>query len=188
LSINDKATMYKLLQQGVLGNTIPQYNSLDEWLHRDKALDIGNQWGIRCPTPGGKGMMPVSEYDVMLYYHCLCKENDVRYMNISSFIDNVVEVYGWYELSIIERDLYIYGMPHPPKGPSWRELMPTHGRSFNKGAAWRLMTNALNELSFLDIIELLEKYPGHVIEISVLDRCIGRIPGRNYVTWEIRNY
>jgi len=36
--------------------------------------------------------------------------------------------------------------------------------------------------------ELLERYPGHVLEVSIYDRCLGDLPNRNSLVWEVRKY
>lgn len=60
----------------------------------------------------------------------------------------------------------------------------------------------MNDQSFADLQDLLEKYPGEstvvrgnrkysespVIELMCYDRCVGTIPGRNMVIGEVREY
>lgn len=41
--------------------------------------------------------------------------------------------------------------------------------------------------SWTDLQELLDKYPGSVIEFSVYEHCLGCYPGRNCLIWEIRS-
>ena len=39
-----------------------------------------------------------------------------------------------------------------------------------------------------DLMDLLDTYPGHVIEFSAFNCCVGTIPGRRMIVWEVRLY
>jgi len=51
-----------------------------------------------------------------------------------------------------------------------------------------LIREAMTPSSYDDWQILLERYPGHVFEVSIYDRCLGDIPNRNALVWEIRRY
>ena len=51
-----------------------------------------------------------------------------------------------------------------------------------------LLKLAMTPASHDDWNLLLARYPGHVLEVSVYDRCLGDIPGRNVLVWEVRKY
>ena len=51
-----------------------------------------------------------------------------------------------------------------------------------------LLKLAMTPSSHEDWTRLLEQYPGHVLEVSIYDRCLGDIPGRNALVWEVRKY
>lgn len=51
-----------------------------------------------------------------------------------------------------------------------------------------ILENAMTPQSFSDMQELIEMYPDHVIEFGVYEHCLGNIPGRNAVIWEVRKY
>lgn len=42
--------------------------------------------------------------------------------------------------------------------------------------------------SWSDLEALEDLYPGHVVELSVYDLCLGQCPGRNTIIWEVRKY
>ena len=52
----------------------------------------------------------------------------------------------------------------------------------------QLLKLAMTPASHDDWKLLLERYPGHVLEVSIYDRCLGDTPGRNALVWEIRKY
>ena len=47
---------------------------------------------------------------------------------------------------------------------------------------------AMTPSSYDDWQILLERYPGHVFEVSIYDRCLGDIPNRNALVWGVRKY
>ena len=51
-----------------------------------------------------------------------------------------------------------------------------------------LLEAAMTPASHEDWRRLLERHPGHVLEVSVYDRCLGDTPGRNALVWEVRMY
>jgi hypothetical protein len=51
-----------------------------------------------------------------------------------------------------------------------------------------LIRLAMTPSSYDDWLLLLANYPGHVLEVSIYDRCLGDVPGRNALVWEARLY
>lgn len=47
---------------------------------------------------------------------------------------------------------------------------------------------AMTPSSYEDWLSLLSRYYGHVFEVSIYERCLGDIPGRNALVWEVRRY
>lgn len=54
--------------------------------------------------------------------------------------------------------------------------------------AINLLKANLTPSSYDDMRELLELYPGHVVEFTSFDHPIGEFKGRNTVIWEVRRY
>lgn len=42
--------------------------------------------------------------------------------------------------------------------------------------------------SWGDLMEIFDEYPEAVIELTVFDHFLGRLPGRNTIVWEVRAY
>ncbi len=55
-------------------------------------------------------------------------------------------------------------------------------------AADLMIREAMAPASYEDWRMLLDQYPNHVLEVSIFDRCLGDIPGRNALVWEVRRY
>ena len=88
-----------------------------------------------------------------------------------------------------------------PVNPDWRDFF-TYSRvqkpmrealAINTQIAHGLQTDlvlrgAMTPASYDDWQILLEQYPGHVLEVSIYDRCLGDCPDRNALVWEVRKY
>jgi len=51
-----------------------------------------------------------------------------------------------------------------------------------------LLRQHMTPSSLADLDLLIDNYPDHVLEISVFRICLGDIPGRNSLVWEVRRY
>lgn len=58
-----------------------------------------------------------------------------------------------------------------------------------KGLVARLLIKqAMTPASHEDWYELVSRYPHHVFEVSIYERCLGDLPSRNTLVWEVRRY
>jgi hypothetical protein len=180
-----KGRMYGLLAGGVFGNTIPQYFSLEKW---EASADHAryDAWGVRTLVPGGPCRLYCPREEVAATV--ARPEFRAAGVNISVMIDAVLTVTAWLEVLDTDVGLIVYGVEFPGKGASWRKDMPVGGRQHGGLAARMLLRKHLNPSSLADLEALLERYPGHVVELSACDRCFGTVPGRNAIIWEVRKY
>jgi hypothetical protein len=51
-----------------------------------------------------------------------------------------------------------------------------------------LVRQAMTPASYEDWCGLIARYPGHVLEVSIYDRCLGDLQHRNALVWEVRRY
>lgn len=51
-----------------------------------------------------------------------------------------------------------------------------------------LLRSLMTPSSYEDLQVLIETYNEHAIELSIYSICIGNIPGRNALVWEVRKY
>lgn len=51
-----------------------------------------------------------------------------------------------------------------------------------------IIKHAMTPSSWEDWNVLIDQYPNHVLEVSIYNCCLGTIPGRNSIVWEIRRY
>ena len=182
--ITDKRQMYAALAAGTLGNTLPQYFDRDSW-YAGADTQRYKQWGIRSMLPGGPGAMYLSSFGAWRMMRDLT-DRDVPF-NVSPMIFGATLMAN---VCIGTTGLYVHYVEHPPEGVSWRELFATPGvsREAHGVAAYNLLSRHLNPNAYDDVTALLELYPDHVVEISATSDCVGLLPHRNYVTWEVRRY
>ena len=183
--IRDKATMYRLLAAGRLGNTIPQFFDVGEW---ERSADCRRwpTWGVRTLRPGGPCRLNCPREEVRAT--CDLPEYAAAGVNISMMIDAAMTVTLWADVYDSPAGLLVYGVEYPPKGGSWRAMMPTRGRHYEGVAAKMLLQRHLNANGLDDVEAVFDRWPGHVLELSAAERCFGVLPGRNYCTWEVRAY
>ncbi|HYE59183.1 MAG TPA: hypothetical protein VD948_11785 [Rhodothermales bacterium] len=183
--IRSKNRMYELLEAGAFGNTIPQWFDIDRW---EASADASRYpvWGVRTLIPGGPCRLNCPREEV----RATAERQEFREagVNISVMVDAAVRVTLWADVYDSETGLLVYGIERPPKGGSWRALMPSQGREWRGLSAQMILRRHLNANSLADLEALRERWPGHVYELSACDRCFGTVPGRNAVLWEVRNY
>jgi len=83
---------------------------------------------------------------------------------------------------------------------SWGYFLHSRARAQMRDAlrrapevAWGLradmmLRQAMTPSSYEDWRLLLDRHGGHVLEVSVYGHCLGDIPGRNALVWEVRKY
>lgn len=183
MEIRTKDEMHALLVGGALGNTVPQFLSEEEWRASPESR-VFPTWGVRTLTPGGPCRLycPASEVGLTARQY---REQGHR-VNISLMIDAVATVTLYGEVWESPEGLRLYGVERPGKGASWRKVMPELGREWRGLSVRMMLKKHLNASSLADLEALLENHPGHVVEFSALEQCMGTVPGRNGIVWEVR--
>lgn len=179
--IDNKKLMYELLGRGSFGNTIPYWLDEEDWEKTAPKMPV---WGVRTMTPGGPCRLFCPEDEVKK----TCQEyRQAGYTpQISAMIDCVGAVTLMAEVWDSPTGLIVHGIDMPEKGANWRRDMPAKAKMYEGVAARRLLKQRLNPNSYEDLCDLLELWPDHVIEFSVMDRCFGTNDHRNTIVWELR--
>ena len=185
--VSSKRQMYDLLASGLLGNTIPQYFSVESWRASGDDRKYGT-WGVRTQQAGGPCRLqcPVDEVEATAAGF----EAAGNRINISCMDDAFATCTLWADVWDSPTGIIVYGIEWPKisEGWTWRNSMPTRGRHWQGLAATMLLRRHLNPNSYDDIAEIFARWPGHVLELTALDRSFGTIPHRNGIHWELRNY
>lgn len=176
--------MYVRLAAGEFGNTVGQFFSVRSWVNSGDP-ERYDWWGVRTLVPGGPCRLncPTAEVaDTAFGFRVP--------FNISMMVDRVATVTAWLEVWDSPTGLVVEGIEWPDVagGWAWRNSMPdpTRRRHWEGVAARTVLRRHLNANSLEDLEVLLDQYPDHVVELSALDRCLGTVPHRNGVVWEIR--
>lgn len=179
-----KADMYARMAAGEFGNTNPSWDGLSAW-HQRKEMTTYPLWGVRSKRAGDPlTKLNVNIEDVWPY----CHQHSLLDANISP----MVKAWSVQWEGDVARDLagcpglLCCGNVNVEPG-SWRTHMKKP-REWRLSAAEVLLRYVLNENSYEHVMQLLEDYPGHVIEFSALNHCFGTVPGHNAVIWEVRRY
>ncbi len=181
-AITTKAQMYRLLASGQLGNTIAQHFDVGAW-ERSEDFAKYKWWGVRTLRPGGPCRLNCPREEVRATAAAFGEK-----VNVSQMIDRTHRVTLWADVVDTDTGLAVYGIEHPPRGASWRALMPSQGKQWEGLAARHVLRRHLNAASLADLYELLERFPRHVVELSATTTPVGMMPGRCYCVWEIRKF
>lgn len=183
--ITSKKRMYELLTAGALGNTLPAWFDLDEWQADPDAMQH-RLWGIRSLQSGNKHMkLDVPRDEVPRYV----REYHSGVANITPMIDE----WSIFRCEVVETKfepfgLRVFGTDACARTLKWREALRETGREWLGVQAVEVLRRYLSANDYDDVCLLLDRYPGHVIEMTVCDREVGKIPGRRAVIWEVRAY
>lgn len=185
-TVRDKADMYRRLAAGEFGNTLPQWFDAARWAAENPApLPF---WGVRTLSAGGPCRLNCPAAEVVATFRGF--EAAGFRAQISAMVDRVANVTLWADIWDSPAGLVVYGIEYPDTagGLTWRSAMPTRGRHWHGTAARLLLSRHLNPNSLDDLDAVREAFPGHVVELSAVDRCYGTVPHRNAIVWEVRSY
>lgn len=187
-AITDKRVMYRLLAAGAFGNTIPMWTDAATW-ERESPPRI-DWWGVRTMTPGGPCRLNCPRAEVAATFAEY--EAAGHRAQISMMVDRVASVLLWADVWDSPAGLVVEGIEYPDTaaGWTWRNSMPDPAkrRRWEGTAAQMVLRRHLDANDLDDIAAVFERWPGHVLELSALDRFVGCVPHRRGIVWEIRSY
>jgi len=181
-SIKTKKECYSLYESGFFGNKVRTWNSYENILKSgyNGKVSIRSKGKISWKTIFAVDFGDV--FDIILDLRKKgIEERDLSFLETPP--DNRLLFQG--EIMFSEKGLYFYYSDL--KAPMGVALRKNNRIVFGLGAVC-LLRNNLWPSSFDHIMELLELFPNDVIEFSCYDCCVGEIPGRNVVIWEVRDY
>ena len=174
----NKKEMFNLLRTGRLGNTLRCYTALDTDLPASVTIRYrGEHGGGIClfKVPGGK--VPVILKELEQDGHSLD-----RVIINESAPDHKLLLQG--ELMQYDKGLYLLGSYEKTDMRSAiRKAWIAEGLRVNS-----ILKHLASPASYDMLIDMLDRYPGHVVEFGVYDCFLGWGRGHNTVIWEVRNY
>jgi hypothetical protein len=189
-SVLSKAQNYRLWQSGAFGNKLRSWRSIAEW----RRYGFLGRVALRCLLAGGGKCVYDLEPREVAYVHHGWMLGGIPKEAIT--IDEAAPA----DVVVVQGE-YLNGVNDRGDGSFWRDY-------FYHSRVKKQMRDALREkhdvcdglvadlvirrsmtpASYEDWRELLATYPDHVVEVSIYDRCLGDVPHRNALVWEVRRY
>lgn len=184
-----KKQNYRLFQARAFGNKLRDWRTLAEW----KDSGYTGRTSLRTLMAGNGrcnyNLWPLEMIGMRNHYlRCgILPENIV----IGEMAPNsAIAVQGEYYNGVFEHDGEIHAgeLLYSTVQKPMREALRTLSDTIHGLTARHALQSRMTASSWADFEVLLEQYPDHVLEVSVYDRCLGNIPGRNAIVWEVRRY
>jgi hypothetical protein len=164
------------------GNRGPNWNTLNEF------LDSGYKGlvHIRNRVAGGPTFYDVRHYNVADKWLWLTgyKGYDARDFYLAGMAPTKRTLFQG-EVMRSYQGLYLY---YSTVAKPMRDSLKEGGRDVSGIIAVGLLRHYLCHRSYEWLMELLDRYPNHVVEFSTYGVNWGTVPGFNTVFWEVRNY
>jgi hypothetical protein len=184
-----KRQNYSLWQGGAFGNKLRAWRTVEEW--RDSGF--AGRVVLRM-VEGGKGpcrynLLPDEVESVVHDWITMGITSDQIMVNEAA-PDHDVILQGEYLNDIYALDGKVgWGYFRYSRHRSqMRDALAAASEVSHGLRSDLLLKLAMTPSSYDDWNGLIERYPGHVLEVSIYDRCLGDIPGRNSLVWEVRRY
>ena len=168
------------------GNRAPTWDTFDEFLASRCDLQLNALYHIRNRVAGGKTWYNVPGRFVSDVYHSEVlgggiPPNQVYFSAMAPTEKTLIQG------EVLQRYNGLHFVCSTVRKPM-RDALSEQWTEAVGVRAVALLRHFLNAASYDWLETLLERYPEHVIEISVYDTCWGTVPGHNTVVWEVRNY
>lgn len=184
--VDSKTKMYRLLRQGEFGNTFKNYTSVREVMNSD-LKQISVRYSDR--SKNGKSFFEVTDKEhlnsvIEKFVKNGAERGKICFNNGDFSLQKKIVIQG--ELCEIDGMLELAFSTR--EGITLREAT-NRGLKRTCGLTVKYMLQHYLWPSDYDwLFELLDKYPGHVIEFTTFSIPVGVIRNRCTVIWEVRKY
>lgn len=183
MEIRSKQEFYTLWETGCLGNRTQIFHCLEDAIMGTPDGMIGFREVGRAG--GGKWQRSQDHLEAaVIFMQWRCEQR--RFIMDDGVPNHRSTMQG--EINRGIDGLYGYiaiGHGLPPMRVSMAQGLHEH---FYRVQVRALMQRYMDPASQDDVDALLELYPKATIEFTCFDVCVGNIPGRNTMFWEVRNY
>ncbi|MBI2103253.1 hypothetical protein HYT55_05395 [Candidatus Woesearchaeota archaeon] len=182
MEILRKEDQYRLWHGGVFGNKLRTWNSYGE------VMGSGYQGTVTMRYRGSAGGGFV-RYEVPLD-QILPVQEEWRNAGAQEALITFNESAPDSQLVLqgeVMHDHRGYVFFHSDEKKKMRDAL-RQGRHVEGLQAKLLLEETMTPSSYADLEALFDIYSDSVVELSVYEFCLGNIPGRNMVVWEVRNY
>lgn len=177
--IRSKQQMYRLLNSGQLGHTIP---SAETWEQLDRMMANGGRFAIRSKTVNRGTVFDLSAAEVR---ERLAKMPPGSW-NVSPMLQDEHRIcYGHLLDAVGGWHLHYSDTPKPCK------LMPSVDgceEKWKTGLDARLyLRSIMDDIGWETLLRLVDDYPDHVIEFSVMTDAVHAFGPTRVIFWEVRS-
>lgn len=177
LPVKTKRDMVKRYQLGEFGNHSPSWNTYEEFREVAGWNFPGQLFHLRNRVTGGQTHYSLNAMDCE---HLWSKQPDRSQWYCSAMAPK--HLLNGELMRTHEGLVLFYSTVQKPMRDSLRE----GGREAKGLTAKLILQYYMNQRSYDWTMLLLDRYPDHVIEFTVVDRCWGTVPGFNTLYWECR--
>lgn len=183
--VRTKEENFRLWTTGALGNRLRAWRTVEDW----RRSDFGGRVSLRYLGLGGgfcRYDLRPGEVDGVLREWLGAGAELGKVMVNEGAPDEAIVVQGEYLNDVLPGAVEAFA--YSRVRTKMRDALAAE-RIEVPGLAGRfLLRAAMTPSSWADFDALLERYPGHVLEVSVYSRCLGDLRGRNALVWEVRRY
>ena len=186
--ILDKRTNYRLWQSGAFGNKLSAWRSIDEWRDSGFAGLVVLRSLMEGGGPCEYNLTPERAEKAVQQWLAKGHPSD-RIMFNEAAPDQSLLLQGEYLNDIHLGGPSYWGYFHYSRVKAQMRDALKEAPEVAQGLRSDLMLRlAMTPSSYEDWLLLLDRYHGHVFEVSIYERCLGDTPGRNALVWEVRRY
>ena len=187
----NKKENYRLWQSGAFGNKLRAWRTVDEWRESgyDGLVALRTLLSVGGSGPCAYDVSPDQVGRVCDYWRILGVPVASIMVNEMGPRGEILQGEYFNGITIGENgdtlwgDFFYSTTPKPMRDALRLDGTETYGLR-----ADFLIRNAMTPASYEDWQQLLTDYPDHVLEVSIYDRCLGDLPHRNALVWEVRRY
>jgi hypothetical protein len=186
--VRNKRENFRLWQSGEFGNKLRAWRSLDEW----RSSGFAGLVVLRALMDGGGpceyNLTPEQTEAVAQRWLSQGHPSD-RIMVNEAAPEQMVLLQGEYLNDIhLGGSAYWGYFKYSREKAQMRDALMTASEVAQGLRSDLMLRLAMTPSSYDDWLLLLDRYHGHVFEVSIYERCLGDIPGRNALVWEVRRY
>lgn len=180
--IKTKAQMYELYNSGLLGNGFQNYSTLDECLTNVKSSLVG----ARCRHVSGP-CIALKTPDKLradmdaVYAEGCWTENDFTFGPSPDHQGRTMQ-------GEVQRSENHFDLTYTTVRDAMRPALAKETKHATGLTAITILKHFMDVNTFEDVMELLDMFPGSVVEFTCFNHDVGRYPHRNTCIWEVRNY
>lgn len=179
--VHCKKEMYRLMKEGEFGNYNLHWDSVHSWALVQMFGTKAPLWGLRSMGAGKNLRLDVPTMEV-------AKTVEKEFPNgcqISPMVDQWLTFRGEVMNDPANGGLVLRG-GSGLRDVKWREFFRDHAVNIKGLSAYQMLRKFLYLGDYEDLMDLMDRYPDHVVEFTSCNRYVGAIPRRNTIIWEVR--